>query len=93
MKKLTSRNIVFGGIVLLAAAALRADTLDVKIQMKGTSFKAGVPVMLYITYSYDGPNGILVPEDHEPTKSGIVIRHSDTKETVHRFHEGEMVSI
>jgi hypothetical protein len=93
MKKLTSRSILFVVISLFAAVTLRADTLEVKIQMKGTSFKVGVPVMLYITYSYDGPNEILVPEDHEPTKSGIVIRHSDTKETVHRFHEGEMVRL
>ena len=91
MRKLTSRSVIFGGIVLLAAVALRADTLDVKIQMKGTSFQAGTPVMLYITYSYDSSNEILVYQDYEPANSGIVIRHSDTKDPVHRFHEGEML--
>src|ERR1700761_9416015 len=93
MKKLTSRSILFVVISLFAAVALRADTLDVKIQMKGTSFQAGTPVMLYITYSYDGSSGILIYQDYEPANSGIVIRHSDTKEKVHRFHEGEMVRL
>jgi hypothetical protein len=75
---------------VLCALALDAESLNIKIEMKGSTFKSSSPVVLYITYTYEGPKGIWIPQDYEPVGSGIVLSNAETKEKVHRFHEGEL---
>ena len=90
MKRTIARCFSAASVLVLSALALHAESLNIKIQMKSSTFKIGSPMVLYISYMYEGPNGILIPEDHEPAGSGIVLRNAATKERVHRFHEGEL---
>ena len=85
-----ARCISTASVVVLSALALHAESLNIKIQTKSRTFKTGSPIVLYITYMYEGPKGILIPQDYEPVGSGIVLRNAETKEKVHRFHEGEL---
>jgi hypothetical protein len=61
--------------------------------MKSSTFKIGSPIVLYITSMYEGPTEIVIPQDYEPVGSGIVLRNAETKEKVHRFHEGELTRL
>jgi hypothetical protein len=90
MKRTIARCISTASVVVFSALALHAESLDIKIQMKSSTFKIGSLVVLYISYIYDGPKGIWIPQDYEPVGSGIVLSNAETKEKVHRFHEGEL---
>jgi hypothetical protein len=90
MKRTIARCISTASVLVFSALALHAESLNIKIQMKSSTFKIGSPVVLYITYMYEGPNEILIPQDYEPVGSGIALRNAETKEEVHRFHEGEL---
>jgi hypothetical protein len=93
MKRVIARCISTASVLVLSALALHAESLNIKIQMKGSTFKIGSPLVLYITYMYEGPKEILIYQDYEPSGSGIVLRSAETKEQVHRFHEGELTRL
>jgi hypothetical protein len=80
MKRRTARCISTTSVVVLCALALSAESLNIKIQMKSSTFKIGSPIVLYITYMYAGPKEILIPQDYEPVGSRIVLRNAETKE-------------
>ena len=93
MKRTIARCISTASVVVFSALALHAESLDIKIQMKGSTFKVGSPIALYISYVYEGPKEILIPQDYEPVGSGIVLRNAETKEKEHRFHEVELTRL
>jgi len=93
MKRIIARCISTAGVVVLSALALSAESLNIKLQMRDSTFKIGSPIVLYITYTYEGPKEILIPQDYEPVGSGIVLRNAETKEKAHRFHEGELTRL